>query len=442
MRLIADADRGVAFDEAMKGFAPFEPNPRIAVAVSGGPDSMALVVLMDAWAKSRGGSVLGLTVDHGLRAEAAAEAAAVGTFLAARGMAHAVLRWTGDKPKAKIQQAAREARYRLLIEACAARGILHLAVAHHADDQAETVLFRQDHGTGEAGLAGMPTQRSLGPVRLIRPVLGWSKPALIAVCQAAGQEFFDDPSNRSKAFARTGLRERLADGAARDALFEQAVAAGRARALHDRDVAELLGQIAEARPDGAVILDAAGLADAAPALRSAALAACLRAVGGNAYAPTPESVETLGRALNEGFQGVSLAGCVVRPWRGSILICREAGRITDRVRLTPGVWRFWDRRFMLQVESGGFEAKALGVSGYAAVRKQTQSALPSIVAAGLPAILCNGRLVTVPGLGWTSGADIIVRQRLVPLWPLAAETFTVVSLGESIMCCKESGGRY
>jgi tRNA(Ile)-lysidine synthase len=436
MRLIADAEYGVAFDAAMAGCAPFEPAPRIAVAVSGGPDSMALVLLMDVWAKSRGGSVLGLTVDHGLRAAAAAEAAAVGTFLAARGIAHAILPWTGDKPKSKIQQAARDARYRLLIEACAARGILHLAFAHHADDQAETVLFRRDRGTGEAGLAGMPAQRSLGPVRLIRPVLGWSKPVLIAVCQAAGQEFFDDPSNRSIAFARTGLRARLADGAARDALFEQAVTAGRARARDDRDVAELLGRIAEARPDGAVILDPAGLVDIEPALRSAALAACLRAVGGTAYAPAVELVENLGRALNEAFRGVSLAGCVVRPWRGSILICREAGRITDRAGLTPGIWQPWDRRFMLRAASDALQVGPLGVSGYATVRKQVKSGLPSVIAASLPAISRDGRLVAVPGLGWTRGADIIVEQRLVPLWPLAAETFTVVSAGERIMCVK------
>jgi tRNA(Ile)-lysidine synthase len=441
MRLSADADCGVAFDAAMAGFALFEPNPLIAVAVSGGPDSLALVLLMDAWARARGGSVLGLTVDHGLRADAAAEAAAVGAFLAARGIAHAVLPWTGDKPKSKIQEAARDARYRLLIEACAARGILHLAFAHHADDQAETVLFRQDRNSGDAGLAAMPAQRSLGPVRLIRPLLGWSKAVLVAVCNAAGQEFFDDPSNHAKAFARTGLRQRLADSAARDVLFDRAVMAGKARARRDRDVADLLGRIAEARPDGAVILDPAGLYDAEPDLRSAALAAVLRAAGGNAYAPGVEVVDTLSRALHAEFRGVNVAGCLVRPWRGAILICREAGRISDRIKLTPGIWQSWDRRFTLRSESDGFEVKALGVSGYTAVRRKIKSQLPSVVAAGLPAIFQDGRCVSVPGLGWREPHIGRVECRLASLWPLAAETFTVVSAGERIMCCRESGNR-
>ena len=441
MRLIADAECGVAFDAAMAGFAPFEPNPRIAVAVSGGPDSMALVVLMDVWARARGGSVLGLTVDHGLRADAAAEAATVGRFLAARGIDHTVLRWSGDKPKSKIQQAARDARYRLLAEACLARGILHLAFAHHADDQAETVLFRQDHDSGDGGLAGMPAQRSLGPVRLIRPLLAWTKPALIAVCNAAGQEFFDDPSNRSEAFARTALRRRLAEGTERDAVLAQAAAAGSARMCHDRRLADFLGRNAEARPDGAVLLDPTGLAAADPALGSAALAASLRAVGGNAYLPAAETVETLSRAIPSGFRGLSLAGCIAKPWRGLILICREAGRIEDRLLLSPGLWQAWDRRFLLRGKEDGLEIRALGVSGYAAVRKRCGSRLPSVIAASLPAVYRADRLVCVPGLGWSEPDVGVVESRLASLWPLAAETFTVVSAGESIMCCKVSGSR-
>jgi len=167
------------FALAMEGFAPFEARPAIAVAVSGGPDSLALLLLTDRWVRERGGAAIALTVDHGLRPDSASEAALVGAWVKSRGIAHQVLSWTGDKPLTGIQAAARRARYRLLTEACAARGILHLAFAHHADDQAETVLFRKERGSGPAGLAGMAASRSLGAVRMIRPLLGWPKSALV-----------------------------------------------------------------------------------------------------------------------------------------------------------------------------------------------------------------------------------------------------------------------
>jgi tRNA(Ile)-lysidine synthase len=158
---------------------------------------MALLLLLDRWTRARGGSVVALTVDHGLRPEAAAEAVQVGAWAAARGIAHETLPWIGDKPATGIQAAARDARYRLLTEACAARGILHIAFAHHADDQAETVLFRAERGSGPDGVAGMAAARSMGAVRLIRPLLRWPKPALIATCRALAQPFLEDPSNLS-----------------------------------------------------------------------------------------------------------------------------------------------------------------------------------------------------------------------------------------------------
>src|ERR1700733_12280378 len=116
---------------ALAAIGGFEPHPLVAVAVSGGPDSMALAILVDRWARERGGEAWALTVDHRLRPESAAEAATVGSWFKARGIQHAVLVWDGDKPAAGIQEAARAARYRLLGGWCAARGCLHLLTAHH-----------------------------------------------------------------------------------------------------------------------------------------------------------------------------------------------------------------------------------------------------------------------------------------------------------------------
>ena len=122
-------------DEALATIGGFEPRPLIAVGVSGGPDSLALMILADRWARARGGEAWGLIVDHRLRPESASEAAIVAGWLAARGIPNAILAWEGEKPATGIQEAARTARYRLLAAWCAVRGCLLLLTAHHRDDQ-------------------------------------------------------------------------------------------------------------------------------------------------------------------------------------------------------------------------------------------------------------------------------------------------------------------
>ena len=194
------------FAARMARLGPFEPAPRVGVGVSGGPDSLALCLLLDRWTRDRGGSVLALTVDHGLRAAAAGEAAAVGAFCAARGIPHRVLRVAGPAPDAGLQAWARRARHALLEAACEAEGILHLALAHHADDQGETLLLRLARGSGPDGLAGMGALRETGAVRLVRPLLGVPRAALAAVCAEAGVGGVADPSNDDPRFARARLR--------------------------------------------------------------------------------------------------------------------------------------------------------------------------------------------------------------------------------------------
>ena len=185
---------------------PFERRPEIAVAVSGGPDSMALAVLVQPWVEDRRGRLTALVVDHGLRAESAAEAASTARRLAALGIESRILRWDGPKPGSGIQAAAREARYRLLCGACRAAGILHLLLAHHAGDQAETIALRAERGSGRRGLAGMPAIREVESLRLLRPLLGVAKARLLATLGQRGIGWVEDPSNRDPRFARSRLR--------------------------------------------------------------------------------------------------------------------------------------------------------------------------------------------------------------------------------------------
>src|SRR5580700_10131771 len=143
------------FAGLMAPFEPFEARPRLAVAVSGGADSMALALLAQRWAEARGGELTALTVDHRLREAAAGEAAQVGRWLGQRGITHRILVREDGHPRGGVQAAARDARYRLLESWCREAGVLHLLVGHHREDQAETLLLRLARGSGLDGLAGM-----------------------------------------------------------------------------------------------------------------------------------------------------------------------------------------------------------------------------------------------------------------------------------------------
>lgn len=425
------------FAVAMQAFAPFETKPAVAVAVSGGPDSLALLLLIDCWARDRGGSALALTVDHGLRPDSAEEARQVGAWAGARGIAHETLRWQGEKPRSGIQAAARQARYALLCDGAAAHCILHLAFAHHGDDQAETVLFRHERGSGPAGLAGMAASRSLGAVRLIRPLLAWPKAALVETCRDFGQTFIEDPSNRSDRFARTALRHRIgADPEQRRSLLHDAAQAATRRADTGARLAETLARTVEIRPDGIAFLNREAFAQAECATREAVLAATLRTVGGGAFAPGPDAVRRLDDALARGdFTGVSLAGCVVRQWDGRILMCREPKRTAPPIIVPQAEWTRWDGRFSFRNPCGGRDVTvgALGNQGYATLRHALNLGLPAVAGAGLPALRSAGRLVAVPSTGWAEDGFAIVEQHYSPLWPLSSETFTVVSAGPDIM---------
>lgn len=185
------------------------PNGRIGVAVSGGPDSLALLLLA---AAARPGNVEAATIDHGLRAEAREEAVMVGRVCERLGVPHSILtaRWT-EVPETAIQERARNQRYRLLGYWAEERGLDAIATAHHAEDQAETLLMRLARGSGVKGLAGM-RPRSISPgahVRLVRPLLGWRRAELEQVCASAEVTPAADPSNLDERFERVRVRRAL-----------------------------------------------------------------------------------------------------------------------------------------------------------------------------------------------------------------------------------------
>jgi tRNA(Ile)-lysidine synthase len=189
-------------------FADWKAAPGIVLAVSGGPDSMALMWLAARWrrALTRGPKLIAVTVDHGLRPEAAREARDVKRLARELDLPHLTLRWTGAKPKAGLPAAARAARYRLLAQAAKASGATHILTAHTRDDQAETLLMRMLRGSGIVGLAAMARESEREGVWLARPLLNVPKSQLVATLNKAKLAFADDPTNRDAAYTRPRLR--------------------------------------------------------------------------------------------------------------------------------------------------------------------------------------------------------------------------------------------
>ncbi|MCW2245918.1 tRNA(Ile)-lysidine synthase [Azospirillum fermentarium] len=443
MPLAADA-----FAARMDRLGGFEPAPRVAVGVSGGADSLALVLLAHGWAAARGGSVLALTVDHALRPESAGEAAQVGRWLAAHGIVHQILRWDGDKPAAAIQHAAREARAALLAAACRDAGILHLLLAHHRDDQAETVLMRLSRGSGPDGLAGMAPIRWGADVRVLRPLLDVSHAELAATCAALGQGWVEDPSNRSPAYARGRLRaagEALAaEGLTAERLCGTARRAAQVRNTLDTLTTGLLAGTATVRPEGWIRLDAAALAAAPEEMARRAVARALVTVGGGAYAPRLDRLERLLAAIRPGAagKGATLAGCRVLVRGGGLLVVREPAAAGGRLPLPPGGRVLWDGRFTVTAAAGlghGVTVAALGAAGWAQVKGQggvPSPPLPEPVRLTLPALWRGERVVAVPHFGGGEAGGTgegMAAVLFTPAVPLAGPAFPVVSGGGGII---------
>lgn len=230
--------------EALTGPAP----GLLGVAVSGGPDSLALLLLADAAFPHH---VRAATVDHRLRAESAAEAAFVGDVCAGLQIPHATL--AADAAIAgNVQSGARALRYRLLGRWAAAEGIGWLLTAHHRDDQAETLLMRLQRGAGLAGLAGIRPHTEMGGLKVARPLLGWSRAELAALVETAGLAAVRDPGNQDERYDRARLRRRLGE----TDWIDPAPLARSAEALAEADIAlewtveRLIGERVEAVQGG------------------------------------------------------------------------------------------------------------------------------------------------------------------------------------------------
>ena len=427
------------FAALIEALGPFEPGPRVAVAVSGGADSLALALLMQDWAAAQGGAVTALTVDHGLRAGSGAEARRVGQLLAPFGVDHRILVWEGPVPPANLQAEARAARYQLLCGWCEDSSVLHLALGHHLEDQAETLLLRLGRGSGLEGLSGMAARLALPQATLIRPLLTLPRSRLIATLRARGAEWIEDPSNQDTGHARVRMR-RLMPKLAQEGLSAQRLAAaaghlGRARLAVEDAVAGLLARAATVDPSGFLRLDLKLLATAPEEVGLRALAHSVMTVGGRAFTPRLAPLRRLYHRIVVGRAGDStLSGCRVIRKSGKLLIVRET-KATETLQVGPGSRVTWDGRFRIKVDGGSprkaYRIAALGREGWAAAARREpsirRSAIPGPARYGLPALFDDADVLAIPHLGFQrfdSTVPRLVECTFAPRATLTSSGFT------------------
>ncbi|HET9935975.1 MAG TPA: tRNA lysidine(34) synthetase TilS [Methyloceanibacter sp.] len=399
--------------ESRRLFALLAPFPHAALAVSGGPDSLALMLLAARWRDARedGPKLSVLTVDHGLRSGARAEAEQVGRLASALGLPHKILTWEkNEPPPASLQAKARTARYDLMAAYCHAHGIPALVTAHTQDDQAETFLMRLKRGSGLDGLAAIPERGAWAGISVLRPLLDAPKARLIATLDAAGLSYVTDPSNADPRFERARMRARAsaleAFGLSPEALALSARRLRRAREALDGAACDFLVRHGAMSAAGYATIDREALAAAPQEIALRALAQVIAAVGGGEAPVQLAKLEALLAALEANpDKAHTLGRCRLQPVSGRLGFFREvrSGGLPV-AKLRPGERALWDNRFAIELgadEPESLTVKALGDEGFQALRERSDavSALPRLAGRTLPACWRGEVLLGLPQLG-------------------------------------------
>ena len=385
-----------------KLFAALRGESHIALAVSGGSDSMALLRLAHQWAKNSV-KISALTVDHGLRPEAAAEALQVAGWCANLSLVHHTLRWEGAKPKSGLQAKARAARYDLMSAWCVANGVGFLLTAHTMDDQAETVLMRQARTDTAESLAGIWETALWGGVKLFRPLLGQHRSELRKYLRGLDQPWIDDPSNDDVKFERVRVRQTLAHENKPDQrkmeLAEIADRAGReARGLASATGLWINGQLTS-YPEGFGIIPRAGFCELDPELQRRVLQQLIQFYGaGNRV--DPGELDHLAKwIMGQGLSRRTLGGAVLACRQTSVLIGREWGRISPLPVAVPDSGEIqWDGRFLVRAPP---KTQIVPVGCLQGVARRKD--IPNFVQLSLPAVLLGDGRAAIPHLALGQG---------------------------------------
>ncbi|WP_424941857.1 tRNA lysidine(34) synthetase TilS [Aliiroseovarius crassostreae] len=388
---------------------PDGPLLRLGVAVSGGSDSTALLILASDWAKTTGTDLICFTVDHGLRPEADEEARQVAALCASFDIPHETLRWTGWDGQGNVQDAARRARYALLAKAARDAGCAAVALGHTRDDQAETFLMRLARGSGVDGLSAMRADWRADGMRWLRPLLTETREGLRAMLRDRGPLWIEDPSNSDPRFDRVKMRQALQDLAAlgldADRLAGTAQAMGTARAALAHLAHKSAKEICQVEA-GDVVIDPDPYWDLPQETRERIIAEGIRFVSSTPYRPRLASLRRSLVAARDG-QSSNLQGCLIHPHRSGLRVIREPSAVAG-LTVTPG--QIWDGRWRIESGLDG-EIRALG-EGLTQIKDWRDTGLPRQTLLSSPALWAGKRLLAAPLVEKSDKCRILMQPSL------------------------------
>jgi tRNA(Ile)-lysidine synthase len=386
----------------------------IAVAVSGGADSMALCILLADWAKNRQQKIVALTVDHGLRKNSAEEALKVANWLATYGVEHKTLIWKGEKPLTGVQAAARKARYTLMATWCRKNNFMVLMTAHHLEDQVETFLMRTERGSGLDGLASMDSVVVLEGILLIRPLLSMSRSRLRTFLEERKQIWIEDPSNYNLAYQRTRIRQLV------EKLEIRGLYPARTLKLIDHltvlrqqfsgVVSVFLERAVRIMPETYGVVHFEALKHLPYPILERVLVQIIAKLSGRIYPPRRQrlkfSIENIKSIKTIDF---TLGGCRFIVKGSKMIVCRDQRSVSIK-QVIAGNNFIWDGLFRVVISGpSGVTGKIgpLGKKGWVEIVEKCPELksipIPHPVRLTLPTLFDNDEVVEVPSLKYRSG---------------------------------------
>ncbi|SLN19920.1 tRNA(Ile)-lysidine synthase [Roseovarius albus] len=390
-------------------FLPASPE-MLGVAVSGGSDSLALLHILRDWQEEGGSKIYAVTVDHGLRSEAAEEAEQVAQLCSGLGIPHQTLKWQGWDGQGNLSDRARRARYRLMADWAEAQGISHIAIGHTTDDQAETFLMRLAREAGVDGLSAMAESWRQGAVTFCRPMLNVTRKELREDLQARDVQWIDDPSNEDDTYQRVRARQAMGH------LADLGITA--------RGLSTVAKHMAEVRQTlywyvflaarecvrfqaGDIIIDRKGYRALRPEVARRLLQMALKWINGTDYAPRGRAMDLLLESIRGGTD-MTLQGCLIRVGQEQLRVSREADAAAETKTEISDIW---DGRWRViapenAMDLKGLEIRSLGESGLPFCPDRRDSGLPATSLRASPAVWQGQEVLAAPLAGLHNGWQV------------------------------------